>query len=69
MMTNRAFGGAGLATKVRIRMPRLGGEVMFNSDLIFLAGAPIVVLAWEQRPFRKLPSGDSAPGSNVPGRF
>jgi hypothetical protein len=56
MMTDRAFGGAGLANKVRIRMPRLGGEVMLNSDLIFLAGAPIVVLAWEQRPFGNYPA-------------
>jgi hypothetical protein len=56
MMTDRAFGGAGLATKVRIRMPRLDGEVMFNSDLIFLAGAPIVVLAWEQRSFGNYPA-------------
>jgi hypothetical protein len=47
MKIGRALCRTGLATKVRIRMPRAGGEVVFNSDLIFLAGAPIVVLAWD----------------------
>ena len=56
MKIDRAFGETGLATKVRIRMPRSGGEVMFNSDLIFLAGAPMVVLVWEQRPFGNPPA-------------
>jgi hypothetical protein len=56
MNIDRVLGGTGLATKVRIRMPRAGGEVMFNSDLIFLAGAPIVVLLWEQRPFGNYPA-------------
>jgi hypothetical protein len=56
MNIDRVFGGTRLATKVRIRMPRAGGEVMFNSDLIFLAGAPIVVLLWEQRPFGNYPA-------------
>src|SRR6202049_5037394 len=56
MKIDRALGGTGLATKVRIRMPRAVGEVMLNSDLIFLAGAPIVVLAWEPRPIGNYPA-------------
>jgi len=27
-----------------------GGEVMFNADLIFRAGVPLVVLEWERHP-------------------
>jgi hypothetical protein len=56
MKIDRALCRTRLATKVRIRMPHAGGEVMFNSDLIFLAGAPIVVLAWEQRSFGNYPA-------------
>jgi hypothetical protein len=56
MTIDRVFGATRLGTKVRIRMPHAGGEVMFNSDLIFLAGAPIVVLVWEQRPFGNYPA-------------
>ena len=56
MNTNRNFGGIRLATKVRLCMLRAGGEVMFNSDLIFLAGTPTVVLEWERRSFGDYPA-------------
>jgi hypothetical protein len=49
-------GAIRLATKVRLCMRQAGGEVMFNSDLIFLAGTPIVVLEWEQRSFGDYPA-------------
>jgi|ERR1700730_1164375 hypothetical protein len=56
MTTGRTVGGIGAVTKVRVRMMHAGGEVMFNSDLIFLAGIPIVVLVWEQRPHGDYPA-------------
>jgi hypothetical protein len=56
MKMDRTVGRIGLATKVRLRRPHAGGEVMFNSDLIFLAGVPIVVLEWEQRSFGDYPA-------------
>jgi hypothetical protein len=54
--TGRTIGGIGPVAKVRVNMTYAGGEVMFNSDLIFLAGIPIVVLAWEQRPHGDYPA-------------
>lgn len=56
MTTGRTVGGIGAVTKVRVRMMHAGGEVMFNSDLIFLARIPIVVLVWEQRPHGDYPA-------------
>ena len=56
MNINPDIGGIRLATKVRLRMPRAGGEVLFNCDLIFLAGTPTVVLEWEQRSFGDYPA-------------
>ena len=56
MEIDRAIGGNKCVSKVRLRMLHAGGEVMFNSDLIFRAGAPIVVLVWEKRSFGDHPA-------------
>jgi len=56
MEIDRAFGATKCVSKVRLRMLHAGGEVMFNSDLIFRAGAPIVVLVWEKRSFGDYPA-------------
>jgi hypothetical protein len=56
-MTARSFKEIVGLTKVRHSMAR-GGRVAgyVNSDLIFLAGIPFVVLAWEQRPHGDYPA-------------
>jgi hypothetical protein len=56
MTTGRTVGEIEFVTKVRVRMSYAGGEVMFNSDLIFLAGIPIVVFVWERRPHGDYPA-------------
>ena len=56
MEIDRAIGATKCVSKVRLRMLHAGGEVMFNSDLIFRAGAPIVVLVWEKRSFGDYPA-------------
>ena len=57
MTTHHALGRIGPVTKVRHPLMNGGGNVGYvNSDLIFLAGIPIVVLAWEDRPFGDYPA-------------
>ncbi len=49
--------GIGCITKVRHRLMSGGKNLGYvNSDLIFLAGIPIVVLVWEERPFGDYPA-------------
>ena len=49
--------GIGPVTKVRHRLMSGGNNLGYvNSDLIFLAGIPIVVLVWEERPFGDYPA-------------
>ena len=49
--------GIGRITKVRHRLMSGGKNLGYvNSDLIFLAGIPIVVLVWEERPFGDYPA-------------
>ena len=57
MTTDRSIGSIRPVTTVRHPMLS-GGKVLghFNSDLIFLAGVPIVVLVWEQRPHGDYPA-------------
>jgi cytoskeletal protein CcmA (bactofilin family) len=54
--TSGTAGGHGSVTKVRVRMIHGVGEVMFNTDLIFRAGIPIVVLGWERQPCGDIPA-------------
>src|SRR5271170_3176572 len=49
--------GIGRVTKIRHRLMSGGNNLGYvNSDLIFLAGIPIVVLVWEARPFGDYPA-------------
>lgn len=56
-MMTRSFKDIVGVTKVRHSMT-CDGKLLgyFNSDLIFLAGTPIVVLAWEKRPHGDYPA-------------
>ncbi len=57
MTLRRRVTGIGAVTKVRHRL--IGGGENFgyiNSDLISLAGIPIIVLVWEDRPFGEYPA-------------
>ena len=50
-------GSVGPVTKLRHPMRRGGTDLGYvNSDLVFLAGVPIVVFAWEQRSFGEFPA-------------
>ena len=52
----RSVGGIGAVTVVRHRWISDGEDLGYvNSDLIFLAGTPIVVLVWEKRSFGDAP--------------
>ena len=52
----RSIEGIGLVTKVRHPTMRDGKVCHVNSDLIFLARVPTVVLVWEQRPHGDCPA-------------
>ncbi len=57
MTSHRGIDGIGPVTKVRYPLMSGGGNVGYvNSGLIFLAGIPIIVLAWEERPFGDYPA-------------
>ena len=54
---SRSVGGIGAVTIVRHRWISDGEDLGYvNSDLIFLAGTPIVVLVWEKRSFGDYPA-------------
>jgi hypothetical protein len=57
LTTHRNVGGIGVVTKVCHPLLSGGGNLHYvNSDLISLAGIPMVVLVWEERPFGDYPA-------------